>query len=149
MQRTTLSGIAIAIGSSLIPVAILFMVTFGLGDYFVVYTYGSIRLIDSDFYILVGIITFEIVAFVFGMVSAIQSFRRKTYNLSIVGSAFVLTAGILFFIPFFVRLVSPILMQFYVYVWWSIIQTFCGIPMIILSSISLLFFVARKKETVG
>lgn len=148
MQRSTISGITIAISSCLIIIAISFMVYFGLGNYFFIYQHG-IRVIDRDFYVLVGMIAFELTAFVFGLVSAIQALRKKTYKLSIVGASFILIAGILFFIPFFVRLLNPFLMQFCVYVWWSTIEMFCGIPMIILSSIGLFLIVLRKKESVG
>jgi hypothetical protein len=145
MKTSTLSGIAIAISSCLAPVAILFMVTFGIESYFMVYHYG-IRVLDSDFFILVGMIAFEILAFVFGLISAIQAFKGKTYNISLLGAAFVLAAGILFFTHYFFQIFNPFVMGFSAYLWWRLIETFCGFPMVILSSIGLFFIVRMKKE---
>jgi hypothetical protein len=147
MQKSTLltiSGIAIAIGSCFALVASLFMVHFTQIDYFVPYHFG-IRLIDADFFIRVDIIVFELFAFVFGLISAIQTLRGKYFAMSVLGASFLLVAGILFFANFFVRIFYPYMMEFSFYAWWWLLQGFFGFPTIFLSSMALIFIVLEKR----
>jgi len=98
MQRSPLlktSGILTAVGSCLALLATLFMAWFTQREYFTAYHYGT-RVIDAPFYLRISIIVFVLFAVVFGIISAKQTFRRKSYWFSILGATFLLIAGLLF-----------------------------------------------------
>jgi hypothetical protein len=148
MQKSTrlgISGILTAVGSCIALVATLFMALFTWMEYFVPSHYGSVRVITEPFYVEIAIIIFEISAFVLGLLSALNTLKRRKFSLSILGVTFLLIAGLLFFTNLILN-VLPHVETFGYYTGWSILQQYCGLPIIILASISIILLVSRKKE---
>jgi hypothetical protein len=152
MQRSTplvIAGILLIVGSCLALVATLFIAYFTWLEYFVPSHYNSVRVITEPFYVELAIIIFEITAFVLGLLSALNTVKRRKFSLSMLGATFLLISGLLFF--------TDLLFLFFNSMWlpvesfgleglWSIFQQFCGLPIIILASISIILLVSRKKE---
>jgi hypothetical protein len=148
MQRSTqltVAGILIIVASCLALVSSLFIGFFTWLNYFVPYHYGT-RVIDAPFYFLLAIICFELSAFILGLVSSKSNLRQKSYWISTLGATSVLIAGLLFFVSFLIKPFLPYLMDFTAYVWWSILQLYCGLPIVILASISMIILVTRKLD---
>jgi hypothetical protein len=152
MQRSTplvIAGILLIVGSCLALVATLFIAFFTWLEYFVPSHYGSVRVITEPFYVELAIIVFELSAFVLGLLSAVNSLKRRKFSLSILGATFLLISGLFFF--------TNLLFLFLNSMWlpvesfgfeglWSILQQYCGLPIIILASVSVVLLVSRKKE---
>lgn len=159
MQRSTLltvAGILIIICSCLALIAALFMAFFVWFDYFVPSHLGSVSGISEAFYVEISIIFFEFYAFVLGVLSAINIFKLKSFNLSVVGSSTLLIAGLLFFgklaysyIPHVAAIFqnpwSPIIFTGF---WSPISQPWFGFSIIILASVSMILLASKKKEFV-
>ncbi len=148
--RLTGAGILVVIGSCLALVATLFMALFTWGEYFVPSHLGSVRVITEPFYVVISIIIFESYAFVLGLFSAVNTFKARKFNLSVLGATFLLIAGALFFTNILFNLLPHVeslfgaystnggLLFFY--------QLFCGLPILILASVSIIILVSRRKE---
>ena len=152
MQRSTqlvIAGILIITGSCLALAATLFIAFNTWLEYFVPSHYGSVRVINESFYVVLAIIIFEIAAFVLGLLSTLNTMKRRKFSLAISGATFLLISGLLFF--------TNLLFLFFNSIWlpvesfgfeglWTILQQYCGLPIIILAFISIIFLVSRKKE---
>jgi hypothetical protein len=153
MQRSTQlkeAAILIIIASCLALVASLFMAFFTWAEYFVPSHLGSVRVITEPFYVVISIIIFELFASVLGLTSALNTFKARKFSLSLLGATFLLIAGLLFFtnIPF--ELLPHVesffgayssnggLLPFY--------QLFCGLPILILATVSISILVLRRRE---
>lgn len=153
MQRSTQlkkAGILIVVASCLALVASLFMAFFTWTEYFVPSHHGSVRVITEPFYVVISIIIFELYAFFLGLLSALNTSNRRKFSLSLLGATFLLIAGLLFFTNILFNFLPHTeslfggyssnsgLLLFY--------QLFCGIPILILASISITILVLRRKE---
>lgn len=153
MQRSTQlkkAGILIIIASCLALIASLFMAFFTWSEYFVPSHHGSVRVITEPFYIVISIIIFELYTFVLGLISAVNTAKGRKFSLSLLGVTFLLIAGLLFFTNILFDLLPHVesffggyssnsgLLLFY--------QLFCGIPILILASISITILILRRKE---
>ena len=135
MQRSPLPvipAITMAIGTCLTLVASLFIILFTQIDYFVPYHYGT-RLIDAPFFVRLGIIGFELFAFLFSLLSAIQTLRKKEFNIFL-GAVFLLIGGLLFFANYLTNIFLPNLMDFSSFAWWWLLQGFFGFPIVFVAS---------------
>jgi MFS family permease len=144
------AGILLIVASCLALVTTLFMAFFTWAEYFVPSHLGSVRVITASFYVVLSIIIFELYASALGLISAGNTFKARKFSLSILGATFLLIAGLLFFtnilfdsLPymesFFGAYSSNVgLLPFY--------QLFCGIPTIILVSISITILVMKRKK---
>ena len=148
MQRSTqlkIATIGLVVGSCLVLVASCFMAFFTWAEYFVPSHLGSVRGITEPFYVVVSIVIFEMSASVLGFLSASNIRSRGKLNVSILGATFLLIAGLLFFNDLLINALphieSPSIMGL-----WSFLQTFFGIPVIVISSTSLVLLVLRRKE---
>ena len=148
MQRSTqlkIATIGLVVGSCLVLVASCFMAFFTWAEYFVPSHLGSVRGITEPFYVVVSIVIFEMSASVLGFLSASNIRSRGKLNVSILGATFLLIAGLLFFNDLLINALphieSPSIMGL-----WSCLQTFFGIPVIVISSTSLVLLVLRRKE---
>lgn len=99
----------------------------------------------SLFYVEIAIIIFELSTFVLGLLSALNTFKRRKFRVSTLGAPFLLIAGLLFFTDLVLNVI-PHVETFGSYTGWSILQQYCGLPIIILASISIILLVSRKKE---
>jgi hypothetical protein len=146
IQRSTpltIAWIAIAIGSCLALIASTMLFSFLWGQYFTVYHFG-IRNIDSLYYLLLFLIAFEVIGFFGGAVSAYFTLKGKQFVISVFGTTFLLLSGILFFANYLI-IFPGYLKEITVYVLWSILQGFVGLPIIVLASIGLIFLISKKR----
>jgi hypothetical protein len=140
-----ISGILIVVASCLALISSLFMAFFTWAEYFVPAHLGSVRGITEPFYVILSIVIFEVSASVLGFLSSSNIRSRGKLNVSILGATFLLIAGLLFFNDLLINALphveSPSIMGL-----WSFLQTFFGIPIIVIASISLVLLVSKKKE---
>ncbi len=148
MQRSPLlkiSTITMAIGSCFTLIASLFIILITQSDYTTVDRFGGVRVIDAPFFVRLGIIGFDLFAFIFGLISAIQTQRGKGFKVSILGAASVLVAGLLFFVGSFVNVFLPNLTDFPFFSWWWLLQGFFGFPIVFVASLALIYIVLEKR----
>jgi hypothetical protein len=146
MQKSPLliiAGILIAVGSCIALVGGLVIALFTWIGYFVSGHMGSVSGIDEPFYVQVAIIIFEISALVLGRFSASNTWNRKKFSLSTFGATFLLVAGLLFFANLILNVIPHVIPM---YIFAPFLQLYCGLPIIILASISIILIVSRKKE---
>jgi hypothetical protein len=110
----------------------------------ILYHYG-IRVIDSPFFVRLSIIGFDLLASIFGLISAIQTVRGKGFKVSILGATFLVVAGLLFFASYLVNVFLPYLMDFSIVAWWWLLQGFFGFPIVFLASLALIFIVLENR----
>lgn len=142
-SRLGIAGILTAVGSCVALAATLLMALLTWMEYFVPSRYGSVRVITEPFYVAIAIIIFELSAFVLGLLSASNTLKRRKFSLSLLGTTFLLIAGLLFFTNLIFN-VLPYVETLGVYI--AALQPYCGLPLIILASISIILLVSRKKE---
>ncbi len=153
MQKSTLLKVAvilIIISSCLALVAALFMALFTWFEYFVPSHLGSVRVITEPFYVVISIIIFELYTFFLGLLSAVNISNRRKFSLSLLGATFLLIAGLLFFTNILFNSLPHIESLFGSHSsnlgLLPIYQLFCGLPILILASISVTILVLRRKE---
>jgi hypothetical protein len=146
MQKSPLlatSGFLIAVGSCIALAGGLVIALFTWIQYFVPGHMGSVSGIDEPFYVQVAIIIFEISAFVLARFSSSNTWNGKKFSLSTFGATFLLVAGLLFFANLILNVIPHVAP---LYIFAPFLQLYCGLPIIILASISIILIVSKNKE---
>jgi hypothetical protein len=143
-SRLRIAGVLTAAGSCIALAATLLAALFTWMEYFVPYHYG-VRVISEPFYVATAIIIFELSAFVLGLLSASNTLNRRKFSLSILGATFLLIAGMLLFTNPLLNAL-PYVETLGMSGGWAIAELYCGLPIIILASTSIILIASRKTE---